>query len=102
MLRRGAFYYDALFPGRRSAVMEAERTYSGRPFYREHDLIPIPEDIPALGVEKGGRGLIRDLALRNDRVVALVKIDYSTGQTRGWVEMNVVPEQRILSYSLAD
>jgi len=34
--------------------MEAERTYSGRPFYREHDLIPIPEDIPVLGVEKGG------------------------------------------------
>jgi hypothetical protein len=82
--------------------MEAERTYGGRPFYREHDLIPIPEDIPALGVEKGGRGLIRDLALRNDKVVALVKVDYSTGQTRGWVEMNVVPEQKVLSYSLAD
>ena len=48
--------------------MEAERTHSGRPFYREHDLIPIPEDILALGVEKGGRGRIRDLALRNDRV----------------------------------
>jgi hypothetical protein len=30
-----------------------------------------------------------------------VKVNYSTGQARGWVEMDVMPEQRILSYSLA-
>jgi hypothetical protein len=30
-----------------------------------------------------------------------VKVNYSTGQTRGWVEMDVMPERKVLSYSAA-
>jgi hypothetical protein len=78
-----------------------ELTQNGRLFYREHDLIPIPRDIPNLGVSEGERGLVKGLDFHNGRVQTLVRVDYSTGQTRGWVEMDVMPEQRVLSYSPA-
>jgi hypothetical protein len=78
-----------------------ERTHNGRFFYREHDLIPIPQDIPDLGISEGQRGLVKGLDFHNGRVLALVKVNYSTGQTRGWVEMDVMPEQKVLSHSPA-
>lgn len=68
--------------------------------YQEHDLLQIPQAVPELGIAEGDRGLVKDLSLRNETVMASVRIDYSTGQTRGWVEMMVRPEERIVSYSL--
>jgi hypothetical protein len=78
-----------------------ERTHNGRLFYREHDLIPIPRDIPEPGISEGQRGLVKGLEFDYGRVLALVKVNYSTGQTRGWVEMDVMSERRVLSYSAA-
>lgn len=80
--------------------METPRQcYSGRSLYVERDLIPIPEDLPDIGVTEGDEGLITALNLQNNNVIALVQVSYSTGQPRGWVEMNVMPEQRVLSYA---
>lgn len=80
--------------------MEISRQcYSGRSLYVERDLIPIPEDLPAIGVTEGDEGLITALNLQNDNVVALVQVTYSTGQHRGWVEMKVVPDERVLSHA---
>jgi hypothetical protein len=78
-----------------------ERTHNGRLFYREHDLIPIPRDIPELGISEGQRGLVKGLEFDYGRVLALVKVNDSPGQTRGWVEMDVMPERKVLSYSAA-
>ena len=76
----------------------SKQCYSGRSLYVERDLISIPEDLPAIGVAGGDEGLITDLSLKNN-VVALVQISYSTGQPRGWVEMSVLPEEKVLSYA---
>lgn len=73
-----------------------------RPFYQVHDLIPIPGDVPALEVKRGDEGIIRELVLRNDGVTAFVEVSYSTGQTRGWVIVEIMPEDRVLGYSLED
>lgn len=82
--------------------METSRQcYSGRSLYVERDLIPIPEDLPAIGVAAGDEGLITGMNLQNNNVVALVQVTYSTGQPRGWVEMSVTPEERVLSHAAA-
>ena len=81
--------------------MEAPmRERSTRPVYQVHDLIPIPEDVPALEVGKGDEGVIRELVLYNDDVTAFVEISYSTGQTRGWISVEVMPEKKVQSYTL--
>ena len=83
--------------------MEAPtRERSMRPVYQVHDLIPIPGDVPALGVKRGDEGIIRELVLHNDDVTAFVEISYSTGQTRGWVLVAIMPEEKVLSYTLED
>lgn len=69
------------------------------PMYQEHDLIPIPDDIPELGIARGDTGVVKDLDLRNDTVVATVMTYYSTGHKRGLVEMNVRPETKVVSYT---
>ncbi len=76
-----------------------DRTHNGRLFYREHDLISIPQDIPELGISEGQSGIVKDLDFDHGRVQALVRVNYSTGQTRGWVEMDVMPEQKVLAFS---
>lgn len=82
--------------------MEAVKngTY-GRLPYREVDVLTIPEDVPDHGIKAGDGGEIHTLDLRGNgnEVVALVRVPYSTGQTRCWLEVNVRPEKRILSYS---
>lgn len=72
----------------------------GQPFYKEHDRIQICEGVPELGIEKGKEGVVRDLTLHNDRVLASVKVSYSTGQPRGSVLVEVKPEPKVLSYSV--
>lgn len=75
-----------------------EKTYDQLPV--ERDVIPIPGDIPSLGVKAGDVGLVKSLDMRNsDELVALIEIFYSTGQTRGWVEINLAPKARVLSHS---
>lgn len=73
-----------------------------RPVYQVHDRIPIPGDVPALEVKRGDEGIIRELVLHNDGVTAFVEISYSTGQTRGWVLVEIMPEEKVLSYTLED
>ena len=78
------------------------RERSGRLVYQEHDLISIPEDVPGLEVERDDEGIVRELVLLNEGVTAFVEVPYSTGQTRGWVLMQVMPEEKVLSYTLED
>ncbi len=68
--------------------------------YQVHDLISIPEDVPELEIERGDEGIIRDLVLLNESVAAFVEVSYSTGQTKGWILVEVMPEEKVLSYTL--
>ena len=68
--------------------------------YQVHDLISIPEDVPELEIKRGDEGIIRDLVLLNDSVAAFVEVSYSTGQTKGWILVEVMPEEKVLSYTL--
>ncbi len=79
--------------------MQAPTTGSGRLLCQEYDRIPIPEDVPALGIRKGDEGIVRNLELYNDTVFAFVKITYSTGRTRGWVILEIKPNQRVRSFT---
>lgn len=79
--------------------MEAPtQKYSRRPIYLVNDLIAVPEAVPGLGVEKGDKGIVRELIFR-DSVTALVEVPYSTGRTRGWISMQTMPEKKVLSYA---
>ena len=68
--------------------------------YQMHDRISIPEGIAALEVERGDEGIVRELVLHNDTVTAFVEVFYSTGQTRVWVLLEIMPEEKVLSYAL--
>lgn len=67
--------------------------------YTEYDRISIPEDVPALGVEKGYEGVIHGLDYHDDIVYASVLVSYSTDQPRGWVGVQVAPEEKVSSYT---
>ncbi len=84
--------------------MEAPTRERGRQLvYQVHDLIPIPEDVPALEVKKGDEGIVRELVLRNGSVVtAFVELPYATGRTRGWIMMELAPTKKVLSYSYTE
>ena len=71
----------------------------GTPRYQEYDLLPICRDIPQLAVRKGDEGVIEDLDLRNNTVVASVKVYHSTRQPKGLVEMRIRPSEEVVSYS---
>jgi len=79
--------------------METFATRSGHLRHQEYDRISIPEDVPALGIEKGEEGIIRGLSLHNETVFAFVMVTYSTGQTRGWVIMELKPQLEVRSYT---
>jgi hypothetical protein len=85
----------------RRIILQAPTRERGRPLvYQVHDLIFIPEDVPGLAIEKGDEGVIRELVLLNESVAAFVEVPYSTGQTRGWILVEVMPEEKVLSYTL--
>lgn len=75
------------------------RTHDKLP-YREHDLIRIPGAIPELGIEEGKSGIVRKLNFHNENVTASVMVTYSTNQTRGWVDVDVLPGEKVVSYTV--
>ena len=75
----------------------ARRTETPR--YQEYDLVPICEDIPQLDVRRGEEGVIEALDLRNNTVVACLKVYRSTRQLKGLVEMRIRPDEEVVSYS---
>ena len=78
--------------------MEAPARERGKQLvYQIHDNISIPDDVPNLGVRRGEEGIVHELVMHNDSVTALVGIRYSTGQTRGWVVIEIMPEEKVLS-----
>ena len=81
--------------------MKAPSRAAGRPRHQEHESIPIPKDLPALGVRKGDEGVIRRLTYLRNIVFAFVMVTYSTGQLRGWVLVEVKPERKVRSYATA-
>ena len=81
--------------------METFATRSESLRYQEYDRISIPEDVPALGIKEGDEGIIRGLSLHNETVFAFVMITYSTGQTGGWVIVELKPQRKVRSYTTA-
>jgi hypothetical protein len=79
--------------------LQASTTSSGPLLCQEQDRIAIPENVPALGIRKGGEGIVRNLELYNDTVFAFVMITYSTGQPRGWVIMEIKPRYEVRSFT---
>ncbi|CAN5878079.1 hypothetical protein BH23ACT11_BH23ACT11_19500 [soil metagenome] len=69
--------------------------------YAEYDRISIPEDVPALGVERGTEGVIYGLENHNDTVYASVLVSYSTNQPRAWIGVQVAPKEKISSFPQA-
>ena len=81
--------------------MQAPTRERGRPLvYEVRDLVSIPEDVPTLEIKRGDQGIIRELVLLNDSVTAFVEVSYSTGQTRGWILVEIMPETKVLSYTM--
>ena len=82
--------------------MQAPTTARGtRVLYQEHDRMPIPEDVPALGIREGDEGVVRRLTYLRNTVFAFVMVTYSTGQPRGWVVVEIKPERKVRSYTTA-
>lgn len=81
--------------------MEAPTKSPGkRILCQEYDVISIPEDIPALGIEAGYEGIVRKLDYQNNVVTAFVLVNYSTSQPRGWVLMELKPDVKVSSYTV--
>jgi hypothetical protein len=85
----------------RRIILQAPTSERGRPLaYEVHDLISIPEDVSELEIERGDKGVIRELVLLSESVAAFAEVSYSTGQTKGWILVEVMPEEKVLSYTL--
>ncbi|MDQ3375705.1 MAG: hypothetical protein M3533_02270 [Actinomycetota bacterium] len=81
--------------------MEAPTVKGKRLLHQEHDRIPIPEEVPELGIREGDEGVIRRLTYLRNTVFAFVMVTYSTGQPRGWVVVEIKPERKVRSYTTA-
>jgi len=76
------------------------RGYDGKPRYKEYDRISVPEDVPSLGIKTGDTGVVRGLDQPRDGVVvASVEVSNSARQTKGWLGMQVRPEEKVLSFA---
>lgn len=81
-------------------MADVSRRQEGWVGCKEYDLVTIPMDIPALGVKLGEKGLVRDLDLKlGGGIIATLQLVAPTGLTKGWVEMEVRPDERVLSYA---
>lgn len=79
--------------------MEAPIVKSAPLLHQEYDRIAIPEDVPELGIREGDEGVIRRLTYLRNTVFAFVMVTYSTGQTRGWVVVEIKPERKVRSFT---
>ncbi|MDP8940634.1 MAG: hypothetical protein M3N10_10175 [Actinomycetota bacterium] len=77
--------------------METPTQKRSKARYAEYDCISIPEDVPELGVKKGAERVIHNLDYHNGAVYASVLVTYSTNQPRGWVGVQVAPEEKVSS-----
>ena len=83
--------------------MQAPTTAKGtRVLYQEHDRIPVPEDVPELGVRAGEEGVVRRLTYLRDTVFAFVLVSFSTGQPKGWVVVEVKPGRKVRSFTTVE
>ena len=80
---------------RNGSICDTKRASS----HQEYDRISIPDDVPALGIEKGDEGIIRGLSLHDETVFAFVMITYSAGQARGWVIIELKPQLKVRTYT---
>jgi hypothetical protein len=69
-----------------------------RPAYQEYEVIPIPTDIPELGVKQGDEGMIENLNLSHETVVASVRVYHSTRRSKGMVDMRIKPGEEVVSF----
>lgn len=69
-----------------------------KPLYTEYDRIAIPEDVSELGVKKGNEGVIHNITHHPNSVVASVMVTHSTNQPKGWVDVQVAPQEKVASY----
>jgi hypothetical protein len=53
-----------------------------RVLYREHDRIPIPKDVPELGIRREDEGVIRRLMYLRNTIFAFVIRDYEIYRMR--------------------
>ena len=81
--------------------MKAPTVRSAPLLHQEHDRIAIPEDVPELGIREGDEGVVRRLTYLRNTIFAFVMVTYSTGQPRGWVVVEVKPEQKVRSFTMA-
>ncbi len=79
----------------------APRTHT----YRDLDVVPIPEDVPGLGVEAGDLGTVTLVYEDSEgRTLLHVAADRDDGTTAGFVDLEVVGEDgasslRVVGYS---
>ncbi len=81
--------------------MKAPTVRSAPLLHQEHDRIAIPEDVPELGIREGDEGVVRRLTYLRNTIFAFVMVTYSTGQPRGWVVVEVKPERKVRSFTMA-
>lgn len=74
--------------------------------YRDLDVVPIPEDIPGLGIEAGDLGTVTLVyGDPEGRTLLHVAADRDDGTTAGFVDLEVVGEDgasslRVIGYSI--
>lgn len=77
-----------------------------RTTYRELDIVPIPENIPELGIEAGRQGTV-DTVYADERGGRglYVEVSREDGTTVGFVQLEAEPESddwRVVAYSAFD
>ena len=70
--------------------MEAKRTTKG---YKELDIVPIPEDIPEIGLKAGTEGAVIDIMPDGTLLVEVVD---AAGHTRDVIYVAPSPEPRVV------
>lgn len=75
-----------------------------RSTYRELDLVPIPEDIPDLGIEAGMRGTVDTVFTDETGSQGLyVEVSHKDGTTVGFVQLEISGDPkdtwRVVAYS---
>ena len=73
----------------------------GRLAYSRLDVMDLPGSLPEQGIPAGSTGEIHklDLVRNGNEVVARVRVPYSTGQTRCWLDVKLRPDGGIISYA---